>query len=68
MTSTRLFAIGVLARKFNVAPQSIRNWEKAGLIPAAHRTPGGHRRYNQTHIDAVHKLLYCDSVPSSTEK
>lgn len=59
---TRTFSIGVLTRRFNVSAESLRNWERAGLIPPAHRTPGGHRRYGQCHIDAVHKLLYAPAV------
>lgn len=59
---TRTFSIGVLTRRFNVSAESLRNWERAGLIPPAHRTPGGHRRYGQAHIDAVHKLLYAPAV------
>jgi len=59
---TRTFPIGVLTRRFNVSAESLRNWERAGLIPPAHRTPGGHRRYGQGHIDAVHKLLYAPTV------
>jgi len=59
---TRTFSIGVLTRRFNVSAESLRNWERAGLIPPAHRTPGGHRRYGQGHIDAVHKLLYAPAV------
>ena len=59
---TRTFSIGVLTRRFNVSAESLRNWERAGLIPPAHRTPGGHRRYRQAHIDAVHQLLYAPAV------
>lgn len=56
--SARTFPIGVLVRRFNISAESLRNWERAGLIPRAHRTPGGHRRYNRDHVDAVYKLLY----------
>lgn len=56
--SARTFSIGVLVRRFNISAESLRNWERAGLIPPAHRTPGGHRRYGRDHMDAVHKLLY----------
>lgn len=63
---TRTFSIGVLTRRFNVSAESLRNWERAGLIPPAHRTPGGHRRYGQAHIDAVHKLLYAPAVELGT--
>ena len=54
----RTFSIGVLVRRFNISAESLRNWERAGLIPRAHRTPGGHRRYGRDHVDAVYQLLY----------
>lgn len=54
----RTYSIGVLVRRFHISAESLRNWERAGLIPQAHRTPGGHRRYGDDHLDAVHKLLY----------
>ena len=63
---TRTFSIGVLTRRFNVSAESLRNWERAALIPPAHRTPGGHRRYGQAHIDAVHQLLYAPAVELGT--
>ena len=63
---TRTFSIGVLTRRFNVSAESLRNWERAGLVPPAHRTPGGHRRYGQCHIDAVHQLLYAPAVSLGT--
>lgn len=56
--TARTFSIGVLVRRFNISAESLRNWERAGLIPRAHRTPGGHRRYGRDHVDAVYQLLY----------
>lgn len=58
----RSFSIGVLVRRFNISAESLRNWERAGLIPPAHRTPGGHRRYSVEHVEAVHNLLYAPAV------
>lgn len=51
------FGIGELAEKFGVSTESLRNWEKQKLIPAAQRTPGGHRRYAQEHVRAITKLM-----------
>lgn len=59
----KLFSIGFLVRKYHVAPQTIRNWEDAGIIPPSHRTPGGHRRYTEEHIEALHLHLYAPTVP-----
>ena len=51
------FPISALVARYGVAAQSLRNWEDQGLIPAAHRTPGGHRRYGGVHIDALDRLF-----------
>ena len=51
------FPISALVARYGVAAQSLRNWEQQGLIPQAHRTPGGHRRYGCEHIDALDRLF-----------
>lgn len=45
-----------LAAAAKVTPQCIRVWEHRGLIPPAERTPGGHRRYTQVHLDQIRQL------------
>jgi hypothetical protein len=50
-------SIGKICKHFDVCQETIRNWERNGHIPEAIRTPGGHRRYGQEHVDAVNKLL-----------
>ena len=50
-------SIGYLVKNFKVAAETVRNYERAGLIPPAHRTSGNHRRYSQEHIDAMKKIL-----------
>jgi hypothetical protein len=49
--------VGRLAAAWGVAPESLRNWERAGLIPPSRRTPGGHRRYRADHVAALTALL-----------
>lgn len=49
--------VGRLATAWGVAPESLRNWERQGLIPASRRTPGGHRRYRADHVTALTDLL-----------
>lgn len=51
------FSIGVLTERYGAAAESFRNWERAGLIPPARRTPGGHRRYSVEHIEALDRLF-----------
>lgn len=52
-----LLRIGYLADRFCVSEESIRNWERQGLIPESYRTPGGHRRYTYRHVEAIERLL-----------
>lgn len=52
-----IMTIGALVERYGVAAQSLRNWERAGLIPPARRTPGGHRRYGAEHVAALDQLF-----------
>jgi DNA-binding transcriptional MerR regulator len=42
-----------LAGQTGTKVETIRYYEKAGLMPAAARTPGNHRAYTQAHIDRL---------------
>lgn len=50
-------SIGVLADRYGVCPESLRNWEREGLIPPARRTAGGHRRFGAEHVEAIEDIL-----------
>jgi DNA-binding transcriptional MerR regulator len=52
-----MMSIGKLADRYGVSPESLRVWERLGLIPAAHRTVGGHRRYSMVHVRALDALM-----------
>lgn len=41
---------GELARRTGVNSETIRYFEKAGILPAPPRTDGGHRVYDETHV------------------
>lgn len=72
-TETERFTIGVLGQATGVLPETIRYYEKIGLLPAPARTAAGYRMYRQEHarrlsfirrvrelglgIDAVRELL-----------
>ncbi len=56
--------IGDLAARYAVSAQSIRNWERQGVIPPARRTPGGHRRYGQEHRRALDAILVAPGPPA----
>lgn len=47
------FTPAQVAVLFGVARDTVKRWEAAGKLPAAKRTPTGHRRYPRAAIDAV---------------
>ena len=57
MTSTTVAARGLrvaeLARAAGVAPDTIRYYERAGLLPPPDRTPAGYRAYDPSMLDRL---------------
>ncbi len=53
MVDGRAFSIGDLAGQTGTKVETIRYYEKAGLMPPAARTAGNHRAYTQAHIDRL---------------
>ena len=62
-----MVSIGKLADRYGVSPESLRVWERAGLIPTAHRTVGGHRRYGPEHVCALDRVMRADGVGEPQE-
>jgi MerR family mercuric resistance operon transcriptional regulator len=48
-TASRL-TIGVLSKRTGCNIETIRYYERIGLLPAPPRTRGGHRLYDETHL------------------
>ncbi|WP_329123934.1 TioE family transcriptional regulator [Streptomyces sp. NBC_01353] len=46
-----------LAREQGLSTQAIRNYEEAGILPAAGRTPHGYRTYTPLHAGALRAFL-----------
>ncbi len=46
-----------LAREHGLSAQAVRNYEAAGIIPAAQRTPYGYRTYTPLHAQALRAFL-----------
>ncbi len=57
----RHFFIGELARAVGVNPQTVRYYERAGLLPRAARTPSGYRLYDE---EAVARLRFIKAAQS----
>lgn len=58
-----LLTISKAAKKLGVHPNSLRNWEKRGLIKPV-RLPGGQRRYS---IDELNRLLSSGQLSGEPE-
>ncbi|MBN6057693.1 TioE family transcriptional regulator [Nonomuraea sp. RK-328] len=46
-----------LAREHGLSTQAVRNYEDAGILPAAERTPHGYRTYTPLHAQALRAFL-----------
>ena len=46
-----------LARGHGLSTQAVRNYEEAGILPAADRTPNGYRTYTPLHAGALRAFL-----------
>ena len=46
-----------LAREHGLSTQAVRNYEAAGILPAAERTPHGYRTYTPLHAAALRAFL-----------
>ncbi|TKK86548.1 MerR family DNA-binding transcriptional regulator [Herbidospora galbida] len=46
-----------LAREHGISTQAVRNYEQAGCLPPAGRTPSGYRVYTEAHAAALHAFL-----------
>jgi DNA-binding transcriptional MerR regulator len=45
--------ISVVAGMFDIHPQTLRLYEREGLLPPPQRTGGEHRRYGQADLDRL---------------
>lgn len=53
MSSTTTFTIGDAARRCGISPESIRHYERIGLLPEPLRGDNGYRHYSQEGLDRL---------------
>lgn len=53
------FTIGQLSRQANCKTETVRYYEKSGLMPEPPRSEGGHRIYNLTHAKRLKFIRRC---------
>jgi Cd(II)/Pb(II)-responsive transcriptional regulator len=54
--------IGELATRCGVALETIRYYEKVGLLPAPLRTANGYRAYDETHVEQLAFIRHCRAL------
>ncbi|MCX7960320.1 MAG: Cd(II)/Pb(II)-responsive transcriptional regulator [Burkholderiales bacterium] len=54
--------IGELARRAGVDVQTVRYYEREGLLDAPARTPSGYRAYGPAHLERLRFVRHCRSL------
>jgi len=54
--------IGELAQVAQCTVETIRYYEKEGLIPAPERTAGNYRKYNSSHVERLRFIRNCRAL------
>lgn len=62
------YAIGELSRQTDIKPETIRYFEKIGLISTADRKPNGYRRYQETHVRQLKFIQRCRKLGFSQQE
>src|SRR5260363_282840 len=64
----RVMKIGELARAARCSTQTIRFYEQAGLLPAAHRSANNYRRYSAAYIERLRFIRNCRSLDMTNKE
>ncbi len=56
-----------VCNKFNITPDTLRYYERVGVIPEVHRTSGGTRDYTEQDINWVENAICMRSAGMSVE-
>jgi MerR family mercuric resistance operon transcriptional regulator len=64
---TNQYSRGALAKKSGVNGETIRYYEKAGLVPDPPRSEGGHRVYGPSHVQRLSFIRRCRELGFSLD-
>jgi len=59
-----MFSIGELSKRTEVKIPTIRYYEEVGLLPAAERTEGNQRRYNEAGLERLSFIKHASTRES----
>jgi DNA-binding transcriptional MerR regulator len=54
--------IGILAERTQCQAETIRYYEREGLLPVPPRSQGNYRLYGQTHVERLSFIRHCRSL------
>ncbi|PRX37035.1 MerR family transcriptional regulator, mercuric resistance operon regulatory protein [Meinhardsimonia xiamenensis] len=62
LTSARGYSIGALSRATGVKVETIRYYERIGIMPEPGRTAGGNRQYTHEHLKRLSFIRRCRAL------
>ena len=68
ITNTRGYAIGQMSRETGVNIETIRYYERIGLMPEPDRTAGGNRQYNHDQLKRLSFIRHARGLGFSLEE
>ena len=68
ITKTRGYAIGALSRETAVNIETIRYYERIGIMPKPDRTEGGNRQYDHDQLKRLFFIKRCRELGFSIEE
>jgi len=60
--NNQFFGIGEMSRKTGVKIETVRYFEKIGMMPAPERSEGGNRRYSTDHLQRLFFINRCRQI------
>ena len=60
--------IGVLAKRTQCQAETIRYYEREGLLPAPTRSQGNYRQYDTTHVERLSFIRHCRSLDMTLDE
>ena len=60
--NAQVHAIGEMSRRTGVAIETVRYYEKIGLMPKPDRSEGGNRLYNDVQLQRLHFIKRCREI------
>jgi len=60
--------IGMLAKRTRCQAETIRYYEREGLLPAPARSQGNYRQYDSTHVERLSFIRHCRSLDMTLDE